>query len=57
MSWRNRKMFYDLPEGIASGLAPIPRYKEVRTQTNTHRRTYAYIIYNKINKKESKYDY
>lgn len=27
MSWRNRKMFYDLPEGIASGLAPIPRYK------------------------------
>ncbi len=28
MSWRNRKMFYDLPEGIASGLAPIPRYKK-----------------------------
>ena len=27
MSWRNRKMFYDLPEGITSGLAPIPRYK------------------------------
>tara|TARA_Y100000114_G_scaffold41040_1_gene36539 strand:+ start:427 stop:1860 length:1434 start_codon:yes stop_codon:yes gene_type:complete len=28
MSWRNRKMFYDLPQGIVSGLAPIPRYKE-----------------------------
>jgi hypothetical protein len=28
MSWRNRKMFDDLPQGIVSGLAPIPRYKE-----------------------------
>ena len=28
MSWRNRKMFNDSPQGIVSGLAPIPRYKE-----------------------------
>ena len=28
MSWRNRKMFDNLPQGIVSGLAPIPRYKE-----------------------------
>jgi hypothetical protein len=28
MSWRNRKMFDDSPQGIVSGLAPIPRYKE-----------------------------
>ena len=27
MSWRNRKMFTQMPQGITSGLAPIPRYK------------------------------
>ena len=28
MTWRNRKLFNDLPQGIVSGLEPIPRYKE-----------------------------
>ena len=27
MSWRNRNMFTQMPQGITSGLAPIPRYK------------------------------
>ena len=28
MSWKNRKLFNNLPQGIVSGLEPIPRYKE-----------------------------
>ena len=28
MTWRNRKLFNNLPQGIVSGLEPIPRYKE-----------------------------
>ena len=28
MSWKNRKLFNNLPQGIGSGLEPIPRYKE-----------------------------
>ena len=27
MSWRNRNMFTQMPQGITSGLAPIPRYQ------------------------------
>ena len=27
MSWRNRKLFGNLPQGIISGLEPIPRYQ------------------------------
>ncbi len=27
MSWRNRNMFTQMPQGITSGLAPVPRYK------------------------------
>jgi hypothetical protein len=27
MTWRNRKLFNDLPQGIVSGLEPIPRYQ------------------------------
>ena len=27
MSWKNRKLFNNLPQGIVSGLEPIPRYQ------------------------------
>ena len=27
MSWKNRKLFNNLPQGIVSGLEPIPRYR------------------------------